>query len=222
MKNNTIILKYKKFYNPLSLLMKNYGSDKGSPIDDDKSVSGWNMNMYTDFYNLVFYSIRDSVKSVLEVGIGTNNEDVQSNMTSNGCPGASLRAWRDYFPNANIYGADIDKRILFEEERIKTFYVDQTDRFSVSNLLYEIDEEYFDIIIDDGLHTSEAAITLLEHSFYKLKHNGIYIIEDCIDSYRKVKNHLDGNGYCYIDLDFSNDSNYCFIIFKFGDQNNDN
>ena len=32
------------------------------------------------------------------------------------------------FPNAQIYGADIDKNILKDEERIKTFYVDQTDQ----------------------------------------------------------------------------------------------
>ena len=39
-------------------------------------------------------------------------------MGSEGVPLASLRAWRDYFKNANIYGADIDKGILKDEERI--------------------------------------------------------------------------------------------------------
>ena len=46
-----------------------------------------------------------------------------------------MRALRDYFPNANIFGADIDKNILFNDQnRIKTFYVDQLDRKSVENL----------------------------------------------------------------------------------------
>ena len=48
-----------------------------------------------------------------------------------GKPGASLRVWRDYFPNAIIYGADIDKDILFAEERIKTFYIDQLDPVAI-------------------------------------------------------------------------------------------
>ena len=42
-------------------------------------------------------------------------------------PGASLRAWRDFFPNATILGADLDREVLFEEERITTGYMDQTD-----------------------------------------------------------------------------------------------
>ena len=33
-------------------------------------------------------------------------------MSINGKPGASLRAWRDYFVNSVVYGADIDKNIL--------------------------------------------------------------------------------------------------------------
>jgi len=41
-----------------------------------------------------------------------------------------------------------------------------------------INKTDFDIIIDDGLHTYEAAITLFLNSFDKLKKNGIYIIED--------------------------------------------
>ena len=33
-------------------------------------------------------------------------------------------------------------------------------------------------MIDDGLHTYEAGVCLLEHSFDRLKSNGVYIIED--------------------------------------------
>ena len=55
--------------------------------------------------------------NIFEVGLGTNNVDVPSNMGKDGKPGASLRAWRDYFPNA-----DIDTRILFKEDKIQTFY----------------------------------------------------------------------------------------------------
>ena len=42
----------------------------------------------------------------------------------------------------------------------------------------EIGIQNFDIIIDDGLHTTDANINLFINSFDKLKKNGIYIIED--------------------------------------------
>lgn len=51
-----------------------------------------------------------------------------------GPSGASLRVLRDYFPNALIVGADIDKSVLFQEARIKTCYVDQLDAESVRRL----------------------------------------------------------------------------------------
>ena len=122
---NKISIEYDKGSNFLSHLMKNYGSDKGSPHEVDITPSGWIANRYTDIYHILFGTIRDDAKKIFECGIGTNNEDVQSNMTANGVPGASLRGWRDYFWNAQIYGADIDERILFEEDRIKTYHVDQ-------------------------------------------------------------------------------------------------
>jgi hypothetical protein len=99
-------------------------------------------------------------------------------MTSRGKPGASLRVWRDYFTNSLIYGADIDKNILFEEDRIKTFYVDQLNEFSIKEMWSNINKNNFDIILDDGLHTFEAGITMFLNSFDKLRKNGIYIIED--------------------------------------------
>ena len=42
------------------------------------------------------------MKLVFECGLGTNNPDLQGNMTVDGMPGASLRVWRDYFKNAQI------------------------------------------------------------------------------------------------------------------------
>jgi 23S rRNA U2552 (ribose-2'-O)-methylase RlmE/FtsJ len=99
-------------------------------------------------------------------------------MTANGVPGASLRVWRDYFPLANIYGADIDKGILFEEENIKTFYVDQLKSETFDDLWSNFENIEFDIMIDDGLHTFEAGVNTLVNSFHKLRKGGTYIIED--------------------------------------------
>lgn len=216
MLNNTIIGKYRKSNNVLSDLMKKYGSDKGSPIDGDTFSQYRKMHLYTDLYNLIFSGQRQSVNRVFECGIGTANPEYNSTMGVNAVPGASLRAWKDYFPNATIYGADIDKNSLFEDERIKTFYVDQLDPQSVYKMWNEINEpnESFDLIIDDGLHTVDAAISLLENSFHKLKSGGTYIIEDTRDFWQNLKKHLDRKRYTYMMFDMSNDFSYCFIILK--------
>jgi len=58
---------------------------------------------------------------VFELGLGTNNIGAPSSMGAGGCSGASLRGWREYFPNAHIFGAESDRDILFDEERIWTF-----------------------------------------------------------------------------------------------------
>ena len=68
--------------------------------------------------------------------IGTNDLNIKSNMTENAKPGASLRVWRDYFVNANIFGGDIDEKVLFEEDRIRTFFVDQLNDSSIK-LMWE-------------------------------------------------------------------------------------
>ena len=56
------------------------------------------------------------------MGIGSLRAEIPSNMLFGGAyqPGASLRGWRDFFPNAQILGLDVDASILFEEERIRT------------------------------------------------------------------------------------------------------
>ncbi len=70
-------------------------------------------------------------------------------MGAGGVPGASLRAFRDYLPKATIIGADIDKRILFQDGRIQTYFVDQTDLRSLESLGENI-PDFVDLIIDDG------------------------------------------------------------------------
>jgi hypothetical protein len=102
-------------------------------------------------------------------------------MGSNGRPGASLRAFRDYCPNAFIYGADIDKRILFEDERIKTFFIDQTKRSTFEDLLTKLPDN-FDLMIDDGLHSPDANIASLEFGLKLVKVGGWVVIEDIASS----------------------------------------
>ena len=181
--------------NILSELCEKYGSDKGFiNIDIDNKPYNWHPHTYATYYHSVFNLSRESIKNVFECGLGTNNPNLKSNMTENGIPGASLRVWRDYFFNAQIYGGDIDKEILFEEERIKTFYLDQLNSNSIKSMWERIEVEEFDIIIDDGLHEPEANYNFFINSFHKLKKNGIFVIEDVASNFlvylqNKLKNY---------------------------------
>jgi hypothetical protein len=139
----------------LKVLFDQYGSDKASKHN----------------YHLIYGTVLNeklTIKNILEVGMGTNNLDVVSNMGKLGKPGASLRAFRDFCLNAEIYGADIDKSILFSEERITTFYVDQTDSKTFQHLKNEL-PELFDLIIDDGLHSPNANIATLDFGLQIIK-----------------------------------------------------
>jgi hypothetical protein len=132
----------------------------------------------TDFVSRHFDHCREHVKKVFECGLGTNTPNLASSMGVNGKPGASLRVWRDYFPAAQIYGGDIDRDILFEEDRIKTFYIDQTNPRSIREFWRLAGVGDFDLMVDDGLHTFAAGICLFENSIQKLSKNGFYMIED--------------------------------------------
>lgn len=156
---------------PLCDIMVRYGSDK-SP-----AKGGWNWHNYTQVYYNLFKEITNQSLNVFELGLGTNNVNIPSNMGPSGRPGASLRGWAEFFPNANIYGADIDRQILFNEGSIKTYYCDQLDAAAITAMWQQI-EPQMDIIIEDGLHTYDANITFFENSFQKVKSGGFYIIED--------------------------------------------
>lgn len=151
----------------------------------DKSVVGdKGRHNYTTFYDAVFSPVRTAPLRVFELGIGTTKSWMPSSMGPSGCPGASLRGWRDYFPNAHIYGADIDRDILISEERIATRYCDQCDPASIQ-ALWENPEfaEGVDIIVEDGLHEYDANKCFFEHSAHKLRSGGVYIIEDLKKEY---------------------------------------
>lgn len=158
-------------------LCDKYGSDKGTRSPGPHAYSH-PPHSYADFYAMLFDHCRLSIRKIFECGLGTTNPSIASNMGVTGRPGASLRAWRDYFPHAVIYGADIDRTILFTEDRIATFELDQTNPASIAALWRNPDLRDFDLIVDDGLHTFEAAISLFEHSHDRLRSGGIYVVED--------------------------------------------
>lgn len=127
-------------------LFERHGSDKGA-------------HLYHHLYGTILAD-NQNIESVMEVGLGTNFEDVVSGMGRHGKPEASLRAFRDFCPQAKVYGADIDRRILFSESRIETFFVGQTDPASFETLGAALPNS-FDLIIDDGLHSPDANLATL-------------------------------------------------------------
>ena len=169
---------------PLCNIMTKYGSDKGS------------YHNYTTIYYNFFANISHSSLNIFEMGLGTNYTDVPSSMGPGGKPGASLYGWEEFFSNSNIYGADIDRRIIFNKNRIKTYFCDQTNIQSINDLWNNNDliNLEFDLILDDGLHEFNANLTLFENSFFKLKKGGKYIIEDLfpetIEKFENIKEQL--------------------------------
>jgi hypothetical protein len=199
-------------FTELCAMMRREKSDKGYGI--------WGKHNYTHFYHALFAPHRNSMQAFLEVGLGTNNVDTPSNMGVGGTPGASLRAWRSYFPHSRIYGADIDKRILFEEQRISTFFIDQLSQASIKDALAPFSRPAFDVILDDGLHRIDANVTLHTHAMPYLRHGGYYIIEDITTSDTNLHDFVSyaestGLSYLLVKLPHIRDiSDNCFLLFE--------
>lgn len=139
---------------------------------------------YSTEYNKLLYEYRESYHNVLEIGVGTAPL-MQRYLNKTGkkyVPGASLRAWRDYFVNANIYGIDIEKDVLFTDDRIQCFYTDQSNKEQLHATINEIKkingEISFDMILDDGSHDLNHMILSMCALEQYLTPNGYYIIED--------------------------------------------
>ncbi len=140
-------------------------------------------------YHLVYSQLvrdRNTITGVLEIGIGTTNSNIASHMGKEGNPGASLRAFKEFFPQSQVYGADVDKGVLFDGDRMDAFLVDQT----FSDTFGELDRslpEKLDLIIDDGLHAPNANIATLNFALPKLKENGgWFIVEDIPPAARPI------------------------------------
>lgn len=92
----------------------------------------------------------------------------------------SLNLWLKYYPNAFIYGADIN--VSDEGERFKIFKADQSKPDDLNMIINNITKPLF-LIIDDGSHIPEHQILTFNLLFNKLLPGGTYIIEDIETSY---------------------------------------
>lgn len=163
----------KREYNNATLLcalMISFGSDKGGP-----------MHNYSTLYSKIFTPIRNEEIHLFELGIARDeSEHVSPGKEQKEKMGTSLHAWAHFFPNGFVYGGDIVKSKLFNEDRIMTFYVDQGNEKSIQEMFSneKLKDISFDIIVEDGLHEFEYNLTFLINSIHKLKKGGIFIIED--------------------------------------------
>lgn len=152
-------------------LLNQHASDKHS------------QNSYGPIYHALFKARRYEAFTLLEIGIGTVTPGAHSSMYGHDLPGyrpgASLRAWRDYFEHACIVGFDVQPdTMIVDEPRIETHLVDSTKTDQVAQVLLP-NSERFRIIIDDGSHLVPHQLASLRNLWPHLAAgHGLYIIED--------------------------------------------
>lgn len=132
----------------LRQLALKYETDKGSGVFDGNP--GHN---YIPFYE---QTLPENPKKLLEIGV---------------LKGASIRMWREYFPDCEIHGLD-----LFEDNPIPDIegVVWHKGHQCDFVLLDKLRNENFDVIIDDGSHGSRDQMI----TFYGLYNGKHYYIED--------------------------------------------
>lgn len=122
--------------------------------ETDKVTAGYHIA-----YEEIFGHIRNDIKLLFEIGVNK---------------GGSIRAFREYFPNALIVGLEIDPQYYFKDDIIQIEIGDATNPDFVNPLINKYG--FPDIVIDDGSHFSKdikASFNLLYP--YTTKY---YAIED--------------------------------------------
>lgn len=127
-------------------------------------------DIYLSEYNNQLESYRKKEVSLLEIGVQN---------------GGSLEIWNKFFPYAKVLvGCDINKDcdgLKFDSPKINVVAEDANTDIA-ENKITELSSS-FDIIIDDGSHTSGDIVNSFSRYFPYLKDGGIYIAEDLHCSY---------------------------------------
>lgn len=150
-------------HNPTSRLSQLLGLNK----------TKWNADTYASRYERYFAPLKDRPLKILEIGIGGYEDPLAG--------GESLRAWKEYFPNAMIYGIDIVDKKALEEDRIETFQGSQDDPDFLRRVVGHTGA--LDIVIDDGSHRNDHVIKSFQLLFPAMSEEGIYVVEDTHFSY---------------------------------------
>lgn len=205
---------------PYSVFCKENKNNNSKSIEEEliKNLEYRGSDKVAHNYHLIYSCLFSDLNldyKILEIGLGTNNPKLISSMGVDGMPGASVKAFRDTFSKALVYGADIDKEILFKEERIKTYYVNQNDLKTFDNITSQVKDE-FDLIIDDGLHYQLSNLNTLIFALSNLRNNGYFVIEDIgiwtIETWKIVNSILPSNFESKI-IQMS-ETNFIFLVKK--------
>lgn len=143
-------------------LLELYGAHQG------KVSFKW--SSYLTEYERMFSCFREQSIRMLEIGIQN---------------GGSLEIWCRYFLNAQtLVGCDINQdctKLSYDDPRVHLVIGDaNTDGVEEYVLSYS---NKFDLIIDDGSHTSSDIVKSFARYFRHLDEGGIYVVEDLHCSY---------------------------------------
>lgn len=117
---------------------------------------------YLRHYEKVLGSIRGNVSRLCELGCGQ---------------GASLKMWKEYFPQSVIVGVDIDSAAKrFEKEGIEIVIGNAASMNTIAALGLSYGE--FSVIIDDASHAWGDMRISFENLWDCVEKGGLYIIED--------------------------------------------
>ena len=139
----------------LEQLARHYNTDKAD-------------HAYLPHYEKLFAGFRDQPITLLEIGVAA---------------GASLRMWRDYFPQGQIHGIDATEESMFEEERIKTYLGRQEDTAFLKKIVCRTGP--LDVVVDDGSHEGAHEVVSFLEIWPHVKAGGWYCIEDCFSLFNE-------------------------------------
>jgi FkbM family methyltransferase len=145
----------------------------GLKYHTDKSpISKYELrHSYTILYDFIFGKLKYDKIKLAEIGIWKN---------------AGLKCFREYFPNAEIYGFEFIHSLIDEakKDNLKNtyyYYLDAEIPESIEKSFQDAGGD-FDIIIDDGSHKFEHQINVILNTIPFLKPGGVLIIEDIFKS----------------------------------------
>ena len=135
---------------------------------------------YSPAYFELVKHLRGQQPVVLEIGIGhIDHMGEWGTLFPLYRPGASLKAWRDFFgSSARVYGIDNDPKTIFSEGNIRCFIGDQSKEESLEAAIGKMGELWFDLIVEDGMGDK---LTPLKTLIKYVRPGGLYITEDVHD-----------------------------------------
>jgi predicted O-methyltransferase YrrM len=140
----------------LDQIARRHGADKSSE-----------QHGFTAVYERLLAPRRDEGLTLLEIGV---------------FEGASMRMWREYLPEARLFGIDFHRPYAEPAPTGTTVLIgNQTDVHFLNRVLEATGP--LDIVIDDGGHRPEQQVATLFHLWPHLRPGGVYVIEDVHTSY---------------------------------------